>query len=150
MNTDLLTKIGEGLKVQLSEKMGLDPALLQRLVNVGQNSLSESIKQFVMKNGSKEIEDILLQRQNFEGSALQRQVKTQLKNDVVAQQLLPAEQADELSAHASTYLVQEITQAFQGSSYSKDLDGICGFLGIDKNLLKMINSPMGKMFGKFF
>jgi hypothetical protein len=77
-------------------------------------------------------------------------VKTQLKNDFVSKGLLDAEAAAEVSGYASNYLVDEIVRAYQNSSNTKDLDGICSFLGIDKNLLKMINSPMGKMFGKFF
>ena len=77
-------------------------------------------------------------------------VKNQLKNDFVSKGLLVAEQSEEVSDYASSYLVDEIITAYQSSSESKDLDGICTFLGIDKNLLKMINSPMGKMFGKFF
>jgi hypothetical protein len=61
-----------------------------------------------------------------------------------------AEQSEEVADYASSYLVDQIVTAYQLSSESKDLDGICNFLGIGKNLLKMINSPMGKMFGKFF
>lgn len=150
MNKQLIEKIGEGLKSNIGSKFSLDAEKVNSLVATGQNGLTECIKQFVMKSGSKEIEDILLKHKTFEGSAFQMVVKNQLKNDFVSKGLLAAEPAAEVSGYASNYLVDEIVTAFQNSSDSKDLDGICNFLGIDKNLLKMINSPMGKMFGKFF
>ncbi len=150
MDRQLIEKIGEGLKTNIGSKFSLDADKVNSLVAAGQNGLTECIKQFVMKSGSKEIEDILLNQKNFEGSAFQMVVKTQLKNDFVSKGLLDAEAAAEVSGYASNYLVDEIVTAYQNSSNTKDLDGICSFLGIDKNLLKMINSPMGKMFGKFF
>lgn len=150
MNKQLIEKIGEGLKSNIGNKFSLDADKVNSLVVTGQNGLTECIKQFVMKNGSKEIEEILLKQKTFEGSGFQTVVQNQLKNDFVSKGLLEAEHSAEVSTYASNYLVNEIVTAYQDSSESKDLDGICNFLGIDKNLLKMINSPMGKMFGKFF
>jgi len=147
MDRQLIEKIGEGLKSNIGSKFSLDANKVNSLVSTG---LTECIKQFVMKNGSKEIEEILLNQKAFEGSAFQMVVKNQLKNDFVSKGILDAEPAAEVSGYASNYLVDEIVTAYQSSSNTKDLDGICNFLGIDKNLLKMINSPMGKMFGKFF
>jgi hypothetical protein len=150
MNKQLIEKIGEGLKSNIGNTFSLDTDKVNSLVVTGQNGLTECIKQFVMKNGSKEIEEILLKQKTFEGSGFQTVVKNQLKNDFVSKGLLVAEQSEEVADYASSYLVDQIVTAYQSSSESKDLDGICNFLGIDKNLLKMINSPMGKMFGKFF
>jgi len=150
MDKQLIERIGEGLKTNIGSKFSLDADKVNSLVAAGQNGLTECIKQFVMKSGSKEIEDILLKHKAFEGSAFQLVVQNQLKNDFVSKGLLEAEPSGAVSVYASNYLVDEIVTAYQNSSDTKDLDGICNFLGIDKNLLKMINSPMGKMFGKFF
>jgi hypothetical protein len=58
--------------------------------------------------------------------------------------------APELADYSSRFLVDAIQKAFVNSGESPDFDGVCNFLQVDKNLLKMINSPMGKMFGKLF
>ena len=62
MNKQLIEKIGEGLKSNIGISFSLDADKVNSLVVTGQNGLTECIKQFVMKNGSKEIEEILLKQ----------------------------------------------------------------------------------------
>ena len=150
MNIQLLESIALGLKTQLQSQFGLNETQVASMMASSQNTLSDAIKQYVMKNGSKDIESILLKQSEFEGSAFQAQVQTQLKNQLQSHGNIEVSEAQNLSQFASKYMVDQVVNTFQSSEYSKDLDGICAFLGIDKNLLKMVNSPVGKMFGKFF
>jgi hypothetical protein len=145
-----INEIRNGLETALKEQFNLGGDELKSVSATGQNSLMDGLKQFVMKNGSKEIESILLKQKAFEGSDLEKSIGARLSTDIKSKHQMPDDKAKSVSNFASNFLVEHIVSAFQASSESKDLDGICSFIGIDKNLLKMVNSPVGKMFGKFF
>ena len=150
MDRKWMETIGLDMQVALEEKFGIEPVKLTGIVASGQNSLTAGMKTFVMKHGSGEIEAILLKQKDFSGSKLQSFVVKQLGSDLSAAHGMAETQASEIAGFSADYLVKRIVNAFQEADVSKDLDGICVFIGIDKNLLKMVNSPVGKMFGKFF
>jgi hypothetical protein len=150
MNREFLMQVAEKLKTATREKYNFDEATIFSLSATGQNSLTQSLKSYVMKFGTADIENILLGKLDFNGSKLQAIATDKLRKDVKERKVIPDEQVDDVSLFSSNFLIKEFTDGFQSSGYSKDLDGICAFLDIDKTMLKMINSPVGKMFGKFF
>lgn len=150
MERKWLDELSNGLKLAISEKFGIQSPDLESITASGQNSLTSGLKDFVLKNGSKEIESILLKQSGFAGSALQTNIVQKLSSDLMGKHSMQADKAKEMAGFASGFLVEKIISLFQNSGASKDINGICDFLGIDKNLLKMVNSPVGKMFGKFF
>ncbi len=150
MDKQILENIKNNLTAGLKNKFGFGDEQVSALTAGAQNGLLQCLKDFVLKNGSKEIESILLKKTVFSGSALEAAVKKQLSSDLVSVQSLDAKKADEVAGFASENIVNNLVDGFQNSIYTKDTDGICSFMGIDKNLLKMLNSPVGKMFGKFF
>lgn len=150
MDKQILEGIKNNLTAGLKEKFGFADEQVSALTAGAQNGLMQCLKDFVLKNGSKDIEAILLKQSAFSGSALESAVRKQLSGDLVSFQSLDSNKADEVAGFASGNIVNNLIDGFQSSTYTKDTDGICLFLGIDKNLLKMLNSPVGKMFGKFF
>ena len=150
MNQEFLKQVGETLTKHISDTFKLDGAAISTLTAVGQNSLTQSLKNYVIKNGSGDIEKILLGQMDFKGSALQSFATQQLNKDISEKNVVPAEQLGLISSSSVDLLIHEFKTGFDHSGNSRDLDGICQFLGIDKNLLKLANSPVGKMFGKFF
>lgn len=144
-----MDEIAMRLRQTLQEKYKREGAELDDLLQAGQHSLTESIKKFIKKNGTREVEDILMQRKDFNGSELKRLAVSSLERDLKAMGMKPDE-SDELASFSSCFLAEELVLAFQQSGNSRDINGICDFLGIDKSLVKIINSPAGRFLGKIF
>jgi hypothetical protein len=141
-------QIFAALNDSLKSTYGLNDAQLKSISAAGQNTLTQTLKSYVMKNGSSEIEQILLGQKQYEGSGLKVQAERDIQTAIQSAGI-DHPQKDEIGKFALSKSVELLVGAFAASTYGKDLDGICGFIGIDKNLLKMVNSPMGKLFGKF-
>ena len=150
MNKDFLNKINLELVNEIKAKYQFDDAKVKTLSEAGKSSVLASLKQFVMKNGTTEIEGILLNTIQFEGSQLQTLSFNNFQKDITEKKLLDADQTKDISAFSINYLIKQFKEGFQNSGNTKDLDGICKFLDIDKKLLGLVNSPMAKIFGKFF
>lgn len=148
MDKAVTDKIFADLNSSLKERFGLDEQQLRSVSAAGQNTLTQTLKSYVMKNGSAEIEQILLGQKSYEASGLKTEAEKDIKTAVNAAGINHP-QKEAIGQFAVSKAVELLVTAFTNSTYSKDLDGICGFIGIDKNLLKMVNSPMGKLFGKF-
>ncbi len=148
MDKSITDKIFADLNSSLKECYGLNEQQLKSVSAAGQNTLTQTLKSYVMKNGSGEIEQILLGQKTYDGSGLKVEAEKDIKVAVNAAGI-DHPQKEEIGQFALSKAVDLLVGAFTASGYSKDLDGICGFIGIDKNLLKMVNSPMGKLFGKF-
>lgn len=148
MDKAITDKIFEGLNSSLRERFGLDDQQLKSVSAAGQNTLTQTLKSYVMKNGSGEIEQIILGQKKYDQSGLKVEAEKAIK-PIVMQSGIEHVQKEEIGQFALRRAVELLVQAFAESGHSKDLDGICAFIGIDKNLLKMVNSPMGKLFGKF-
>lgn len=143
MNTEVLNALETGLGQALKERFaGADTAAL---LQNGKSVLTDALKSYVLKQGSKELEAILLEQTDFASSALRPVLTARLK---AAAGAVP--EAAEMADFSADYLVNGLLKAYRASGHSKDLDGICAFTGIDKSMLAMVNSPMGKLFGKFF
>jgi hypothetical protein len=148
MNHEFLKEVGESLKT--ATRYHFEENDLFALSAAGQNSLTQVLKQYVIKNGTSDIENILLGKMDFQGSQFQAVATEKLQQDLKERKILDDAQLKDVSVFSMDFLIDKFRQGFQDSGNSKDLDGICEFLSIDKNMLKMINSPVGKMFGKFF
>ena len=148
MEKAITNQIFADLNDSLKSTYGLNEAQLKSISAAGQNSLTQTLKSYVMKNGSSEIEQILLGQKQYEGSGLKVMAEKDIQTAVQSAGI-DHPQKEEIGKFALSKSVDLLVGAFAASAYTKDLDGICGFIGIDKNLLKMVNSPMGKMFGKF-
>lgn len=148
MDKAVTDKLFADLNSSLKERFGLDEQQLRSVSAAGQNTLTQTLKSYVMKNGSAEIEQILLGQKSYEVSGLKTEADKDIKTAVNAAGINHP-QKEAIGQFALSKAVDLLVTAFTASTYSKDLDGICGFIGIDKNLLKMVNSPMGKLFGKF-
>jgi hypothetical protein len=148
MDKAVTDKLFADLNSSLKERFGLDEQQLRSVSAAGQNTLTQTLKSYVMKNGSAEIEQILLGQKAYEVSGLKTEADKDIKTAVNATGI-EHPQKEEIGQFALSKAVELLVKSFAASAYSKDLDGICGFIGIDKNLLKMVNSPMGKLFGKF-
>lgn len=142
----MLQELGTGLNRQF----GFDSDITADLTSAGQEVLQKSLKSFVLKHGSSEIEDILLGKLQFRDSALYSIINKDLSSQIEARKLAAHHDPKTVSEFSSSLLVDFLVKAFTNSNYPKDRDGICAFLGIDPKLLKVINSPAGKLFGKFF
>lgn len=150
MNREFMMQVAESLKNATREKYKYDEAKLFSLSAAGQNSLTQTLKQYVIKHGTSDLENILLGKLDFEGSRLQAVATEKLEEDLKERRILGPEELKDVSVFSTNFLIKEFREGFLRSGHTKDLDGICGFLGIDKSMVKMINSPVGKMFGKFF
>ena len=150
MNRELLNKINEKLKVLIKEKYLLEPYDVDQLSHVGQLSFQESIKKFVLKNGTTEIEQMMFKQLNSDKSELVKQAKTELLKGIKEKNILDNEKSEDLANFSCDFLIQEIIKEFNETNHPKNTDGIADFLGIDSNLLKLVNSPSAKFFGKFF
>ena len=148
MNKGTTDKIFEGLNSSLRERFGLDDQQLKSVSAAGQNTLTQTLKSYVMKNGSSEIEQILLGQKSYDQSGLKVEAEKDIRQ-VVGNSGIEHAEKEEIGKFALSKAVELLVKAFVESGHTKDLDGICAFVGIDKNLLKMVNSPMGKLFGKF-
>lgn len=150
MNQTFLNNINQALIKTLKERYNMDDANVLNLSDAGKNSLINSLKQYVLKNGTPEIEAILLEKKQFSESPLQNFCFTNFKKDIAGKRLLNEQQTTEVAEFSINFLIDQFREGFKNSGNTKDLDGICLFLGIDKNLVSLANSPMAKMFGKFF
>lgn len=128
----------------------MDHAKVLAVSEAGKASIINSLKSFVIKNGTAEIEAVLLNKSSFNGTALQKFCFQNFEKDIADKKILSVEQTNEVAEFSINYLIDQFKIGFQHSGNSKDLDGICKFLDIDKKLLQLVNSPVGKMFGKFF
>ncbi len=149
MDKSIIDQLYTSLSEQLKTKFGLEETQLKSIASAGQNSMTATLKTYVLKNGSSEIEQILLGTKQYEASGLKVEAEKELKQ-TLSNNGFNHEKKDEIAVFSLSHLVSELVKSFTNSNYSKDLDGICGFIGIDKNILKMVNSPMGKMLGKFW
>lgn len=150
MNTAFLNSINNDLIGLLKTRYAFDHNKVLALSEAGRSSLINSLKQFVLKNGTPEIEAILLEQKKFSESPLQAHCYKGFENDLKDKNLLPKEQIKEVAEYSINFLIDRFRIGFRDSGLSRDLDGICKFLDIDKNIVKLANSPMAKMFGKFF
>lgn len=150
MNKELLNKINEKLKLLIKEKYNLLPYDVDQLSQVGQMSFQESIKKFVLKNGTIEIEQMMFNQLSPDKSELVKQAKTELFKDIKEKNILDVEKSESLANFSCDFLIQEIIKEFNLTNNPRNTDGIANFLGIDSNLLKLVNSPAAKFFGKFF
>lgn len=146
LTDNMLQALGSGL----NQEFGFDASATGKLTSAGQEVLEKSLRSFVLKNGSEEIEAILLGKLDFRESMLYPAINKDLSSHLEAKGLTGQHDSKAVSEFSSVLLVDFLVKAFSGSAYAKDRDGICAFLGIDPKLLKMINSPAGKLFGKFF
>lgn len=150
MNKILLSQIGQDLQAALAQQFNLEANRVQTMVSELKGALQDGLKQFVIKSGSKELEDLVINAKPFQGSGFQAYMNVLLVKILVEKSKIELALAPELADFSSRFLVDAIQKAFVASGENPDFDGVCNFLQIDKNLLKMINSPMGKMFGKLF
>lgn len=150
MNQILLSQIGQNLQTALAQQFNLEADRVQSMVTELKGTLQDGLKQFVIKSGSKELEDLVINTKPFQGSGFQAYMNALLVKILIEKSKIDAGIAPELADYSSRFLVDAIQKAFVNSGESPDFDGVCNFLQVDKNLLKMINSPMGKMFGKLF
>ena len=150
MNQILLSQIGQNLQTALAQQFNLEADRVQSMVTELKGALQDGLKQFVIKSGSKELEDLVINTKPFQGSGFQAYMNALLVKILIEKSKIDAGIAPELADYSSRFLVDAIQKAFVNSGESPDFDGVCNFLQVDKNLLKMINSPMGKMFGKLF
>jgi hypothetical protein len=150
MNKEFLNNIQNELKAALHSKYQLDDSSVIALSEVGQTSIISSLKHFVLKNGTAEIEGILLNKISFNGSELQKISLANLQKDISDKNVLSDDPSLEIADFSINLLINRFKESFQQSANTKDLDGICNFLGIDKKILGLVNSPVGKIFGKFF
>jgi hypothetical protein len=150
MNQILISQIENDLQDALAKQFNLEPHRVQDLMNELKVALQDGLKQFVIKSGSKELEDLVINTKPFQGSGFQAYMNALLMKILVEKSKIDNGLATKLADFSSRFLVDAIQKAFVASGESPDFDGVCNFLQVDKNLLKMINSPMGKMFGKLF
>lgn len=149
MNAEWLNQAIPDLKTALESRFLLEPAELEELLSIGKESLAEAIKSYIKKHGTKELEQIILQKMAFQGSELEKYSVSQLERDLKDSNLR-VHTGHGIEAFSAGFLVDSVVRNFRNSGMSKDRDGICRFLGIDKNILKLINSPAGRILGKFF
>lgn len=150
MNQEFLNTINNELIKDIKAKYNFDDAKVLTVSEAGKASIIGSLKQFVLKNGTKEIEEILLDKIPFEGSKLQAFSFQNFQKDIAEKNILDKTQTDEVAKYSINHLINQFKSGFNSSGNSKDLDGICKFLGIDKSLLGLVNSPVTKFLGKFF
>lgn len=148
MDEKAKAKLIADLRSGLKSRFSMDDVTLDKATSIGKDTLSNILKQFVMKNGTKEIEQILLGQKTFKDSDLRKEGSTALIGSLKAEPSMK-DSADELGNYALDTLVGSLKNSYDDSANTRDLDGICKFLGIDRNLIKMVNSPVGKLFGKF-
>ncbi len=150
MNSAFLHSINQQLIKAIKDKYRMDDAKVLNISEAGKNSVIGSLKQFVLKNGTSEIEGILLNKISFNGSALQKLSFANFQKDIADKKLLDAQQTNEVAEFSINFLINQFKSGFENSGHSKDLDGICKFLEIDKKLIQIANSPVTKFFGKLF
>lgn len=150
MNQAFLNKINQSLIQSIKAKYSMDDAKVLAVSEAGKSSIINSLKSYVLKNGTNEIEAVLLNKTNFNGTALQKFCFQNFEKDIADKKILSVQQTNEVAEFSINYLIDQFKLGFNQSGNSRDLDGICQFLDIDKKLLNLVNSPVGKVLGKFF
>jgi len=150
MNQAFLNQINQSLIHSIKAKYNMDDAKVLAVSEAGKTSIINSLKSFVIKNGTTEIEAVLLNKNSFNGTALQKFCFQNFEKDIADKSILSVAQTNEVAEFSINYLIDQFKTGFNDSGNSRDLDGICKFLDIDKKLLNLVNSPVGKMLGKFF
>lgn len=150
MNSTFLNNINQQLIKAIRDKYHYDEAKVLLISEAGRSSVIGSLKQFVLKNGTAEIEGILLDKVPFNSSKLRVLAFDNFQKDIAGKKILDASTTHEVADFSINFLIEQFKEGFNRSGFSRDLDGICNFLEIDKKLIKLANSPVTKFFGKLF
>jgi hypothetical protein len=145
-----LKSIQASLNTELKNRFNLDEQKINDITSTGVNSITSGLKSFVMKNGTKEIEQIMFKEKSFEGSDLKQFALGDLTKSLTKYFDGDSAKTEQVASFSITHLIESLVDKFGQSGKSKDLDGIAEFLGIDKNIIKMANSGAAKFLGKFF
>jgi hypothetical protein len=139
-------KAREQLKTEATQQFNISDSRFDKLSEISVSALKKTIQNHVLKNGTAELEELLLLKKESANALLIKNAFQDLE-----MVLLPDLKSDAkiFSQFVVNQMTQKLIAEFQASSHSKDLNGICLFLNIDKNLIKLANSKMGRFFGKF-
>lgn len=149
MNDQLFSQIKAKLYEALKAGYGLDGQALDTLVDKGQSALKSTMMAHVSKHGTQEAEDIICSRVDYRQSALRKTALDALEKGISGLPELGSHSARAVAETSVDTLLENMQKAFAESGKSKDTKGVCEFIGIDPMLLKMVNSTVGKLFGKF-
>ncbi|MDP2174989.1 MAG: hypothetical protein Q8K70_03660 [Bacteroidota bacterium] len=140
------SKAREQLKQETIQQFNISDSKFDELSEISVIALKKTIQNHVLKNGTDELKELLLLKKESANALL---VKNAIKD--LEMVLLPdlKTNAQSFSQFVVNQMTQKLVKAFQASGHPKNLDGICLFLNIDKNLIKLANSKMGRFFGKF-
>lgn len=149
MNEGLFKQLKIELETVLKSRFGIDNQALNSLVEKGQSSLKTSMLAYISKHGTKDAEDMICSRVEILKSPLRQFAIEALDKGIQGSKELGNHASADFAQVSVDTLLTGMRQAFAESGNSKDTQGICQFLGIDPIMLKMINSSVGKLFGKF-
>ncbi len=149
MNENILKGIQQVVAEKLVHNFDISQPQIEEITNLTKQTFPNSLKSFVLKNGTTEIENVLLGKQKPEDGKLLNFCSENLHN-IFSKTLGSNVDVNSIANFTVTESLNQFTNQFQESNHSKDLDGICSFLGVDKNILKLANSPVSKFMGKFF
>lgn len=149
MNDQLFSQIKLKLYDALKTAYGLEGPALDTLVEKGQSALKSTMLAHVSKNGTKEAEDIICSRIDYRQSELRKTALEALEKGISGLPELGGNSARSVAETSVDTLLENMQKAFADSGKSKDTKGVSEFIGIDPMLLKMVNSSVGKLFGKF-
>jgi hypothetical protein len=140
------SKAREQLKQEATQQFNIIDSKFDELSEISVSALKKTIQNHVLKNGTAELEELLLLKKESTNALL---IKNAIQD--LEMVLLPdlKTSAMPFSQFVVNQMAQKLVKEFQASSHPKDLNGICLFLNIDKNLIKLANSKMGRFFGKF-
>lgn len=150
MNSEVFEHIKSELYKVLQDRFNLKEANLEKLVQKGQEALKTNIIGHVSKEGTGELEAIITRKIDFKISRIYLSGVNSLTKELTGLDALQGNDPGVVSDVAVVTLVTALQDAFSKSGQSGDTQGICKFLGLDPMLLKVVNSPVGKMFGKLF
>lgn len=149
MNDQVFKSLEILLANALKDKHGIEGQALGQLVLKGKQALKDTMLSHVMKHGTKEAEDVICSRIAVHGSTIHVKAREVLEKSLKDAPELGGQDSGSVAETAVDTLMNGLRQQFDLSGYSKDTDGVCKFLGIDPMVLKMVNSNVGKFFGKF-
>ncbi len=149
MNERVFNDLKSDLRAVLKSKFGIEGAAIDILVDKGQSALKSTMLAYITKNGTKEAEDIICSRIETVNSPLRSQAIDALDKGLKGAKELGGNSSEEVAEVSVDTLLNGMRQAFSNSGQTKDTKGICQFLGIDPMMIKMVNSSVGKLFGKF-
>jgi hypothetical protein len=150
MNKVFLNTVNQELIQAIKTRYKLPDSKVLALSEAGRSSVINSLKAFVLKNGTAEIEAVLLDKKPFNNSSLKPFCFSNFEKDIAEKHLLDKVQTHEIADFSINYLIDKFKEGFIASGNTRDLDGICKFLEIDKKMIGLVNSPFGKILGKFF